>query len=278
MALNFPSNPNSGDTYTEASTTWQYDGVAWNVAPSAGGVFPNTFGTIVADGISLTANTSSDAFRIESGTSISISKNIENNTLTINADAITPEQVGFYIAGDDSTQRLLSSGETIKFIGGTGIDTSTDIEGNVTINSVISNDTFSSLSDSLTANLTINDFYESAIATLRVNNNGTTSYTISSHYGGTNPSIYAISGTTIAFDLDQIPGHPFEIQNPLGDPYNDGLVHVANNGTVSTGANAQGKDSGTLFWRIPESISGGYRYQCHAAMVGSITIKRISLL
>ena len=58
MALNFPSNPTNGDTYTEASTTWQYDGVAWNVAPSAGGVFPNTFGTVVADGTSLAATNS----------------------------------------------------------------------------------------------------------------------------------------------------------------------------------------------------------------------------
>jgi len=30
-----------------------------------------------------------------------------------------------------------------------------------------------------------------------------------------------------------------------------------------------------LYWKIPSSISGGYRYQCgsHAPMVGSIQIK-----
>jgi len=46
-------------------------------------------------------------------------------------------------------------------------------------------------------------------------------------------------------------------------------------GTVSTGASAQGKTQGTLYWKIPTSISGGYRYQCanHALMVGSISIK-----
>jgi hypothetical protein len=32
MALNFPSNPQINDTYTQANTTWAWDGVAWNVA------------------------------------------------------------------------------------------------------------------------------------------------------------------------------------------------------------------------------------------------------
>lgn len=31
MALNFPINPNAGDTFQTADTVWQYDGVAWNV-------------------------------------------------------------------------------------------------------------------------------------------------------------------------------------------------------------------------------------------------------
>ena len=37
------------------------------------------------------------------------------------------------IAADDSTQKLVSTGESIKFIGGTGITTSSDIEGNIII-------------------------------------------------------------------------------------------------------------------------------------------------
>ena len=31
MALNFPQNPEVDDTYTDQGTTWQWDGVAWNV-------------------------------------------------------------------------------------------------------------------------------------------------------------------------------------------------------------------------------------------------------
>ena len=139
---------------------------------------------------------------------------------------------------------------------------------------------FDALGDASTAGLTIDKTYEPAIAMLRVDNVGTGSYNFPSHYTGENPNIYAISGTTIAFDLDGIPGHPFEIQTPTGDPYNTGLVHISTTGIVSTGAGAQGKDSGTLYWRIPESISGNYRYQCqsHASMVGAITLKRLSII
>lgn len=122
--------------------------------------------------------------------------------------------------------------------------------------------------------------FEPAIAVLRVANNSTTAYTFNSHYSGDNPNLYAISGTTIAFDLSNISGHPFEIQNSLGNQFNTGLVHVASNGLVSLGQAAQGKDSGTLYWRIPESISGVYGYQCqiHSGMAGSITVKRLSLI
>jgi len=46
----------------------------------------------------------------------------------------------------------------------------------------------------------------------------------------------------------------------------------------TTGSLAQGRSEGVLYWRIPETYSGGYRYQCtaHPAMVGSIQIKRFS--
>jgi plastocyanin len=139
---------------------------------------------------------------------------------------------------------------------------------------------FDALSDVATASLDVSKIYEPAIAMLRVDNNGASAYTFNSHYSGDNPTIYALAGTTIAFDLDGIPGHPFEIQDPFGDPYNVGLTHVAADGTVSTGSSAQGKQSGTLYWRIQETVSGGYRYQCqvHAGMVGGITIKRLSTI
>jgi plastocyanin len=55
---------------------------------------------------------------------------------------------------------------------------------------------------------------------------------------------------------------------------------VSNTGTVLEGASAQGQTTGVLYWKVPEGISGGYRYQCsfHAAMVGSITIKSFAAI
>lgn len=182
-----------------------------------------------------------------------------------------------------STVSADTATDTLNISAGSGISITTDAgTDTVTITSTVSAGAtaFTGLSDASSASLTIDKIYEPAIAMLRVTSSGTSAYLFNSHYSGNNPTIYALAGTTIAFDLGNIPGHPFEIQNPQGDPYNTNLVHVASNGTVSTGSAAQGKTSGTLYWRIPESISGNYRYQCqsHAPMVGTITVKRLSVI
>jgi plastocyanin len=96
-------------------------------------------------------------------------------------------------------------------------------------------------------------------------------------YSGDNPAIYAISGTTIAFNLQVGSSHPFLIQNNTGGGfanYTTGLIHVSTSGVVSTGSAAQGQTSGTLYWKIPISVSGTFRYICqnHSSMVGSITV------
>jgi plastocyanin len=99
-------------------------------------------------------------------------------------------------------------------------------------------------------------------------------------YSGNNPTIYAISGTTIAFNL-AVTGHPFLIKTSGGAAnYDTGLIHVAIDGTVSTGISAQGKVTGTLYWQVPANISGAYAYQCsiHSGMLGVITIKDISAI
>ena len=140
--------------------------------------------------------------------------------------------------------------------------------------------TFSALTDASTASIDIGKIYEPAIAMLRVDNVGVNAYTFPSHYSGNNPTIYVISGTTIAFDLDNISGHPFEIQDNTLSALTSNLVHVTSTGTVSTNSAAQGKSSGTLYWRIPESVSGTYVYQCtsHSSMFGSIVSKDLSNL
>jgi plastocyanin len=136
--------------------------------------------------------------------------------------------------------------------------------------------TFSALSD--VAGLTVDKIYLPAITMLTVSASGTTAY-LFDQYSGNNPTIYAISGTTIAFDLTGSSSHPFLIRFS-GANYNTGLVHVTTSGTVTTGSSAQGKTSGTLYWKIPAGISGTYGYLCasHGGMIGTITIKDISAI
>ena len=133
----------------------------------------------------------------------------------------------------------------------------------------------SSVTEVYTASLTVDQFYLPAITRLAVTANGTSAYRFDQYGTTDDPTIYAINATTIAFDLSGASSHPFLIQDNTGTNYNTGLVHVTTSGIVSTGTNAQGKSSGTLYWKIPDSISGNYRYQCasHNQMIGTITIK-----
>ncbi len=78
---------------------------------------------------------------------------------------------------------------------------------------------------------------------------------------------------------------PFVFSISTGDSsgdsnYNEGLTHVTTAGMVTTGLLAQGKTSGTLYWKILSTISGNYRYICsiHSSMVGVITIKDFSTI
>lgn len=132
---------------------------------------------------------------------------------------------------------------------------------------------FGLLDEVSASSLSFDKIYLPAITMLNVSNSGASAY-LFDQYSGNNPTIYAITGTTIAFNLSSA-GHPFQIQDPTGTNYNTGLIHVTTAGVVSTGASAQGKTSGTLYWKIPSSSSGNYRYQCsaHVAMVGTITVK-----
>jgi plastocyanin len=208
------------------------------------------------------------------------SGNFSFATVTTDGTGGDPDQNLFAtIVGDSGTTTADSVTDTLTIAGGTGITTS--ISGDtLTINQQSSAASFASLTETNAAELTVDKIYEPALLMFRVNNVGASSYTFAPHYSGENPTIYALSGATVAFDLDEIGGHPFAIQDSEGNNLTDGLVHVDASGNVSTGSNAQGKDSGTLYWRILETIFGTYRYQClnHASMVGPINIKRLSVI
>jgi len=236
-----------------------------------------TFATVATSG---SYNDLSDQPTIPSLTGYATESYVDNAISNVETGGGVIDPFTFAVGADDSTLRTISSNESIQFIGGTGITTSSDAEGNITITASSSASTFAGLTEAGTASLTIDKIYQPAITMLRVDNVGTSAFTFSPHYAGNNPTVYAISATTIAFDLDNIGGHPFEIQDSLSVAFNDGLVHVATDGTVSTGASAQGKDSGTLYWTPPETEGGTFRYQCqtHIAMVGAISVKRLSLI
>ena len=120
-----------------------------------------------------------------------------------------------------------------------------------------------------------NSDYMPAVTKLSVTNSGSSAY-LFDQYSGNNPTIYIRSAETIAFDLN-FAGHPFAIRVSNGGAnYNTGLTHVATDGTVTTESSAQGKVSGTLYWKIPSELLGNtYVYQCtnHSGMVGNIVIE-----
>ena len=202
---------------------------------------------------------------------------------TVSGGGGDPDQNVFTtIFGDAGSLTASTTTSSFTVQGGTNINTT--VSGNnvrIDMPATLGVSKYDDLEEVVRTGRTIDKSYMPAFAMLRLNNVGNTAYSCDSHgYTGNNPTFYAIGGMTIAFDLDQVAGHPFEIQDPTGTAYNNGLYHVSIIGNVTTGANAQGKDGGTLYWEVPETISGNYRYQCtlHPAMVGAITIKRISVI
>jgi plastocyanin len=171
-----------------------------------------------------------------------------------------------------------SATDSLTLVAGTGISITTNATTDtITINNTVSAGAtaFTELSDR--SDLTVNKFYLSAITRLAVTNNGATAYRFDQYGATDDPTIYVTSGTTIAFDLN-VTGHPFLIRTSGGVNYDTGLVHVSTTGTVLTGSSAQGQVSGTLYWKIPSSISGAYQYICsiHSGMVGVITINPLT--
>lgn len=288
MALNFPADPTTGDTYTASGTTWQYDGTAWNivVASSLAAVAPNTFSTVSISGQSdIVADASNDTLTLVAGSNITIVTDESTDTITFSATAAPGTSSNSFetIKVSGQTNVVASSAtDQLTLVAGTGIQITTNAETDtISFASTVSNGatTFEELTDATSASLTVDKFYLPAITKLVVTNNATTAYRFDQYGSGNNPIVYAISGTTIAFELN-CSGHPFLVKDGTLTNYSTGLIHVASDGTVSTGVDANGKDSGTLYWKIPSSISGTYNYQCefHASMVGNIIVKSFNAI
>lgn len=278
--IDFPQNPQVNETVTVSNVTWTWDGVAWSIISTVagGGQVGSGISEISADSGSITGQTS---ITLAGGTDIETSAT--GSTLTVNYTGSGGGGGGGGGAsnlGDLNDVNIsgVQENEVLKYVAGEWTN-ATDATGDGGGGGGANN--YADLGD-VPVGHTPDEFYESAIATLRVNNNGTSAYTFNSHYTGDNPTIFVLSGTTIAFDLTDISGHPFLIQDSVGSNITSGLVHVSTDGTTSFNTNAQGQSSGTLYWRIPEATASppNYRYQCqsHTAMVGAITIKDFSAI
>ena len=254
----------------------------------------DTLTLLAGNGISITTNSSTDTIQIINSYSLPTATNstlggvkVDGSTIVITdgiisavTSSVQSYTFSFSVGADDSTLREIGNTESIKFIGAAGITTSSDADGNITITGPGATTSFTSLTDVSAASLTIDKIYLPAITMLNVTNSGTTAYRFDQYSTTNNPTIYVISGTTVAFNL-QATGHPFLIQDNTLTNITAGLTHVSTAGVVSTGSSAQGKDSGTLYWKIPASLGGvNYAYQCddHVGMVGTITIKGIATI
>src|SRR6056300_70360 len=116
-------------------------------------------------------------------------------------------------------------------------------------------------------------------AEIDVTNDGSSAYLFDSHYSGNNPDIYVRAGATYAFKLN-VSGHPFHLQTvsgaySSGNAYTTGLTHIATDGTVTTGASAVLKETGTLYYEIPSGTATTIYYACqyHSGMAGSIIVQ-----
>lgn len=242
----------------------------------------NSFNQIEISGQGTVEAIGQETLTLAAGANITLTTDPETNTITIASTASggdTANGFGIIAISGGSTITSDSANDTLNVAGGSGISL-TNVGGTLTISTTASGTNFSTLGDIQTAGLNVSKIYEPAAVMLKVDNVGTSAYTFTPHYAGNNPNIYAISGTTIAFDLTLASGHPFEIQDNTLSPLTSNIVHVSTSGVVSTGLNAQGKDSGVLYWRIPAAGSGTYVYQCqsHAAMFGTILVKNIALI
>ena len=266
------------------------------ITPAATGI-QNLFETVAGDTGTTTANAATDTLTLAGGTNITTS--IVGDTLTINyaGDALSGEanQNAFSnVQADSGLAEADSATDTLTIAGGTNITTAitgdtitingtsptlatlsgVDVAGVITGNILVYNG--SSWVDS---EHTIDQIAYPAITTLTVTADSNNGYKFDQYGATEDPTLFALAGATIAFKITTA-SHPFQIQNSGGSVYSTGLVHVALDGTETTGSSAQGKTSGTLYWKIPSNISGNYGYVCtsHASMAGTITIKSISAI
>ena len=278
-----------GATGTASASTYLRGDNSW--ATVSGGAASDSFATIaVAGQSSVVADSATDTLTLVAGSNITITTDADTDSITINSTAsggaTSDSFATIAVAGQNSV--VADSGtDTLTLVAGTGMSiTTNNTTDTITITSTVAAGAtaFTGLTDVSTAVLTVDKIYLPAITRLDVTANGTSAYRFDQYSTADNPTIYAINGTTIAFNFASLGSHPFLIQRNNGagfTNYGDGLTHVSTSGVVTTGLSANGQTSGTLYWKMLQpSASGTFRYLCqsHGGMTGTITIKDISII
>ncbi len=119
--------------------------------------------------------------------------------------------------------------------------------------------------------------YLNAVTRLNVSYTSTDAY-LFDQYIGNNPTLHFLPGQTVAFDLNYVDANPFMIRISAGGVnVSTRLVHVSPTGVVSFNDEAQGKNSGILYWKVPNDLTNQvYVYQNAnhpSTMVGSIRLE-----
>ena len=188
------------------------------------------------------------------------------------------------------TNNLTDGGNSSTFFANTNVQIGGDltVTGNITLETVGYDNLEVSGDLNVVGNTTVNNIFasgagfsqnanvKSGVTTFSVVNSGSGAY-LFDQYSGNNPDIYLHPGQTVSFNINAS-GHPFLIrQSNGGTLYNVGLTHVSTAGVVTTGSDAQAKQTGTLIWKVPSVLAGNtYVYQCqnHSVMVGNLIIQK----
>ena len=190
---------------------------------------------------------------------ISVANNLTDGGASSTFFANTNVQIG----GD----LTVTGNITLETVGYDNLEVSGDLNvvGNTTVNNIFASG----------AGFSQNANVKSGVTTFSVVNSGSGAY-LFDQYSGNNPDIYLHPGQTVSFNINAS-GHPFLIrQSNGGTLYNVGLTHVSTAGVVTTGSDAQAKQTGTLIWKVPSVLAGNtYVYQCqnHSVMVGNLIIQ-----
>jgi len=226
---------------------------------------------------------------LSNGTGISLSGSTGSVVVTNTGVTSIVAGTGVSVSAASGAVTISSSGGVSSVVAGTGYISVSTTDGVATVNNTLTKLNYLADASNVVfngSNLTIDKIALPAATMYGVLFRGLLAYTFTSHIPGDNPTLYALSGTTIAFNL-QVPGHPFALQTTGGvnlDPATNTALGtfywVGTDATIAENSAAQGKITGTLYWIIGPTLSGTYRYQCtlHSAMRGNIVIKNVSLL